>query len=380
MRFRFPPLLAVLLLVPMLPHVAQGIGDDVSDNVIASFPIPRDGDALFLPVEIDGKAYHFLVDTGASMSMFDSTLPLGRHLQTVKAEAAAGDFVNIEIREPPTATIGPLSFNCPGGVGSLDLTALRQVVGQDFHGLIGMDFLKTQILQIDPDAKELRFLTGVSPSLGAHRNMAYDRQSVPHVLLRIAEPKDEVFMLDTGLVSFRSGSLSKKAFAQLESSRELTIVGHELLETLSGTQSGRIGRAKKLAFGEMEIADPVFGESGGNKVGVKFLSRFIATLDFPAERLYLKKGRRYCEADLWDLSGLHVWRKHGTIVIHSVDKDSVAARAGLQANDSLVKCDDRDTAKMSLEEIRLRCCQTGPLFLVVVRRNEEKVVKLELKR
>jgi S1-C subfamily serine protease len=130
----------------------------------------------------------------------------------------------------------------------------------------------------------------------------------------------------------------------------------------------------------MEIADPVFGESGGNKVGVKFLSRFIATLDFPAERLYLKKGRRYCEADLWDLSGLHVWRKHGTIVIHSVDKDSVAARAGLQANDSLVKCDDRDTAKMSLEEIRLRCCQTGPLFLVVVRRNEEKVVKLELKR
>src|SRR5215471_12403369 len=43
-------------------------------NVLERFDVAKDGDALIVPVEFQGKTYRFLLDTGASVTVFDTSL------------------------------------------------------------------------------------------------------------------------------------------------------------------------------------------------------------------------------------------------------------------------------------------------------------------
>jgi len=379
MRFRFLLSFVALFTVPSLLLGQEVAGDDASQNVIASFPISDEG-VLLLPVKIGDKTYRFIVDTGATFCCFDPALPLGRRLKTVKIGAAAGDFINVEVHEPPAVTIGPLALDAPRGVLAFDLTRFRESLDLEVHGIVGMDFLNRYIVRIDPDTGELRFFKTLPPDSGSAFNMAYDQQESPNLLMRIGDLPETPFMLDTGMLSFDSGSLGTYRFARLEQSRILNIVGHATADSASGTRSTRIGRAKRLTLGEFEVADPVFGESGDDKVGLHFLSRFVATIDFPREKLYLKKGRRYAEPDLWNLSGLSIIRKDGRVVIDSVREESAAAGVGLKSRMSIEKVDDQATDKLSLDEIRRCFFHPGTLSLSVVEGEKKMDVRLELKR
>ena len=43
-------------------------------NVIARFKIAKNGDGILVPVNVDGKEYMFLLDTGTTLTAFDSIL------------------------------------------------------------------------------------------------------------------------------------------------------------------------------------------------------------------------------------------------------------------------------------------------------------------
>lgn len=169
-------------------------------------------------------------------------------------------------------------------------------------------------------------------------------------------------------------------FNGLESRKQLRVVGTALFETLSGTVTKRIGTADKLSIGSFEVSRPVFGESGGNKVGLHFLSRFDATFDFPNDKLYLNKGCNYEQADVWNITGLHIIPRDGRFLVESVDKDSSASAAGVMANDVIIRVGGEDTSNISAWAFRRRCCEPRMLPLTLQRPNEVINVRLAMKR
>ena len=115
-------------------------------------------------------------------------------------------------------------------------------------------------------------------------------------------------------------------------------------------------------------------------LGLVFWSRFVVTFDFPGEKIYLRKGKGYERPDLRDLSGLHLIRRDGAVVIESVDEGSPGASAGIQAGDVLATLGSKRADKTTLFEIREALRQAGPLECSVRRGSEERQLTLNLPR
>lgn len=378
MRTLLSHLFVILLFAPALVRCQEIPDRSAAPTALASFPISTDGERLIVPVKIEDKSYRFLLDTGSAISIFNRAMPLGRLVKSMSGKGSGGEPATIEIREPPVATIGPFTLDCPDGVLVIDVKSFAATIGDDVDGLLGMDFLHRHIVQIDSDGGELRFFKKLPAEVGSGFHMASSKGKLPHLLVQIADSRDKLFALDTGYLS-ESGSLAPDEFTRLSSTGKLTIAGQGLSANTQGTRTMREGRVDKLVLGDFEVIAPVFEEGGSNKIGLRLLTRFVATIDFPSDKLYLNKGRRYAEADVWNLSGLAISRKDGDIVILSVEKDSVAARAGIEADSSIVKVDGRDGRKVPLAELHRLCCTPGKLSLSVKRLDKTVDVELELK-
>ncbi len=345
--------------------------------VLEKFSVAGNGDALLLPVTLKGKRHLFVLDTGSNVTLFDRSLPLGKFLDTVEANTPHG-VTEVSLFEPPPSALGKLSLR-PKFVASMDLKKIREVTGHAIYGIVGMDFLGQQVVRVDFASGELWFLKAAEPKMGTPLPLSYQR-GCPCVSASVQGLKAS-FLLDTGSVGFGSGNLAADFFSTLTAKKDLLVVGKSLHETLTGTKTQRIARAGKLVVGDFSLAKPVFGEGGGNNLGLDFLSRFVVTLDFPNDRIFLQKGKRFEHPDVWDVSGLHIIRKKGKTWVHSVDKDSPAGDAGVKAGDRIVKVGDRLAEEMTLFQIRrLGCARDSLLRLTIGRQKETREVALDLKK
>jgi hypothetical protein len=366
-----------LLLVPT-PFLVRADAPKADPEVLAKFAVAKNGDALLLPLTVQEKKYLFVLDTGSSISLFDPAVPVGEHLDTIKAETPHG-LKEIKIHKPPQALVGTLPLETKGFVAVHDLAKLRQVSGHDIHGVVGMDFLSRHIVHIDFDEGLVRILKKVPPKAGTPLVLTFER-GLPHLAVRMASLKETPFLLDSGYVGLGSGHVKADLLEALLAKKEITIVGTSLSETLSGTKTERIGRGGKLSCADFAVDQAVLGEGKHNSLNMSFLARFAVTFDFPQEKIYLNKGKRYNQPDLWNVSGLHVLRLNGKTVVHSVDKDSPAAAAGVKGGDQILIVGERKADGLSMFELRRLCCIKGSTLNLTLKRAAETVIaKVPLK-
>jgi len=158
---------------PVKQHILVGLlaisgsvrGDDQkaeirTDLVLERFAISSKGDALVVPVRVAEKTYDFIVDTGATTTIFDTAIPLGQPVGVPVAHAAEGK-VEVKAYDPPEAKVGRASLRSLDVVGGMDLDRIRQVTGLPIRGILGMDFLGSHILHIDIDKGQLLLLKSV---------------------------------------------------------------------------------------------------------------------------------------------------------------------------------------------------------------------------
>jgi predicted metalloprotease with PDZ domain len=87
-------------------------------------------------------------------------------------------------------------------------------------------------------------------------------------------------------------------------------------------------------------------------LGLAFLRRHVATIDFPNEILYLRPGHHFHDVDETDMSGLHLLRDGRRTFVYSVDEGSPAAVVGMKAGDVLVRLGGESVSAMSMRDIR----------------------------
>jgi hypothetical protein len=143
--------LALLLLAAAEPKPARE-----DKLVLEQFDVARDG-PLLLPVMLQGKKYLFLVDTGATLNIFDTSLPLGKPKATAETAGPDGP-ITAPLFDAPDATVGCLSLFSLQPVYQMSLKGTREASGQEVYGVLGMDFLRHRVVRVDFDAGKLAFL------------------------------------------------------------------------------------------------------------------------------------------------------------------------------------------------------------------------------
>ena len=255
------------------------------------------------------------------------------------------------------------------------------VTGKRIDGILGMNFLKRYIVRIDFDNGKLILIdpkTLPSPSWGQATVIHWARPGWFVVRARILNA-DTAMLIDTGYNG--TGELPEKLFdyvRKAQGGRTAT----SLVETLSGTISSQDIRLQHLAVGSREYSDVIIGEGNINLLGLGFLTRHLVTLDFPRGRMYLKKGKQFDRVDEVDMSGLHLLKIGGKVVVHSVDKDSPAQKAQIEAKDIILTVNAQSAADMDIFALRnlLRSSDKKKIDMTIEHAGTKKNVSFLLKK
>ena len=355
-------------------------------EVLAEFEIPSDEPAILLPVTFDGEEYLFCLDTGSTTTIFDVSLKnkLGKRiLWPKKGKAAGGKSFKVEYFPTPKAYLGPLNLKGRSIIGVVDLEAVSPALARKAHGIIGMDFLKKYVVQIDFDKATVSFLksrrdTGIfsflqpekneHPEWGQPLSIKYEFLSgLPLVKGRIVNDVPVNFMIDTGhVIPQVDGDLKSRIFKKVRSKLEL--------ETKEGFN--KLAVIDKFSIGSFEYRDAIFYESNQSSLGLGFLRRHLVTFDFPNRKMYLKKGKHFDRpADVpisFENLNFKLRRHRNNIFVDSIDPNGLAYKKGIRQNDVLLKVYDQDISSYGLVEL--------VEFLSQLHKEEDEVITFTVKR
>lgn len=347
------------------------------------FPVDVNCSGILLPVHINGKEFSFLLDTGATYTFLDTSLKefLGAPTKTTTVETLGNPMV-IQMFESPLIQIGP--FNLPKGsdISCIDLSMSSMVDGKTINGVLGTDFIKNHVIQIDFDKGFVSFLREDEidiSSFDQEIEITYDRLGWPKIKGKIINQIDAEFVIDSGNNS--SGSLNRETFEKLISLKNVKI-SETLVVTASGSKSFRLARVESLKIGNCEYKQSLFAEGSYCTLGLVFLSRHIVVFDFPKGKMYLKKSQKYDLTDEGDMSGLHLLRISGNTVVYSADKDSAAEKTGIISGDIIVKINGENAAGLEMSQIRkiLKSGNEKKIPLTIERNSQLKEMTLVLEK
>jgi hypothetical protein len=337
--------------------------------LVDRFPFAKGGVDILVPVRVAGKAHLFVVDTGASLTLVDTSLTLGQPREVVGMDGPQGKL-EVGMYDPPDALVGRTPLRPLGLVAGKDLRSLRQYSGLPIDGILGMDFLGRFVVHIDFDEGELLLLRSAPRDAGEELPIAWDPGDVPYVTAQIA-PKESVrFIVGTGSGGPYAGDLGVLEIRSQAGKGEFERIGSADVWDLWDVANQALYRGKILQVGRLSVQSPIFAESLGprpNVLGRGFWSRFVVTFDFPKRRAYLRRGAEYGRPERWNSTGLHVWKRGNVVEVSSVERESPAALAGLKEGDAIDELGGLKADRTSQFELYLALCKGGPTECVIRR-------------
>jgi hypothetical protein len=365
----------------------------------ATVPFDFADDALVVRVRVNNSPpLKFFFDTGAGISVVSTAQAAKLGLKS----AAGLDVVG---------TGGTVSGGMAKGV-SLSVpgvTVLNQTVAvfalddfpceaRDIAGIIGYDFIKEFVVEIDYEAKTIRLLNPRNYSdSGRGTSFPLTILKTPRVRAQIRIPDrppiEGLFEIDTG----HEGTLVINS---------PFVKRHHLLESLGkqiptngrgvGGVSMRISaRLQSLQLGPYTVPAPVVGLSlqtagalsttdNDGPLGNEILQRFRVRLDYSRHRMWLEPNAHLADQFQNDTSGIEFDSAGDDCRIFkvtSIAESSPAAEAGIQPGDEIVAIDDRAVAQFSSSEIYQLFMVEGAQHQLTIRRaNQNLVVTIKLRR
>jgi hypothetical protein len=257
---------------------------------------------------------------------------------------------------------------------------MREGLGLEVYGCIGMDFLGRHVFRVDPDRSEVVFLRSPGTDPGRRLTATLEKK-VPYVRVQLSGLADpQSFLVDTGHApGGGTGLMRTDTFDALTREDRVRPIDTVLGNSLSGPSVRRRGWVADTALAGHRHSELIFGTSQMNVLGVNYWLRYVATFDFPGGAIYLKKSSRFDQSDTHDLSGLTVVRVGGRTVVAAVDDETPAARAGIKPQDVILKVNGANAWDMALIAVRRLLSVKGAKVTVLLSRGgEERETSLTL--
>ena len=241
-----------------------------------------EGNLPFVKVEIAGKTYDFLLDTGASDCVISPEmahqlqLPVSKQKAMVKS--AAGDHVPIPMSLLPQLLIGRAEFrNVPTFV--YDFSKIRGNF-TNMSGVIGIGIFRDATISVDYVARSLTITPGSAVRSGETGVVALQTSGgVPRIPLK-GGPKELFIDVDTG----STGGLEIDP-AKFGLTTEAPARPGSLSTSIGSTYRTGMARVDgTLWLGAVELSSPIVEVTKGDfRVGGEILTNAVLTLDQPGQ-------------------------------------------------------------------------------------------------
>jgi hypothetical protein len=353
---------------------------------------------VVMPVEWQGQRLSFLLDTGAGASFLDFGRARAAKLAVVNQFAATGAGPGSSaagaLQRPITVTIPGEPDAVTAQVGAvLDLADIAAHAGRDIDGIMGADFIRRFVLEIDYEHQRLRLhdpATFTYAGPGTVVPMTF-KNLFPTVQASLRLPDQSVIavagMLDVGsslAVGITQPVSERNRLAERLQATEPMSVGRGA----GGATQSRIARLPELAIGAVRLANPVatLAQAGSGvmssgtlfdvNIGGGVMRRFTMLFDYSRSRVIFEPNAAASEPFEFDMSGLVMTTEgasHERVIVETAQRGSPAALAGFQRGDRLVLFDGQPLEKLTLEAIRLALRIDSRTYRVVVERQGRQV-------
>lgn len=365
-------------------------------------PFDLSNNLILLQVQVnDSQPLWFILDTGSSASVINARLvkELGLSSQgKVKADSSGGD---IEAELIPGVSLKLSGARVEGlTVGSMQLDTFAPVMGRAIGGVIGHDFIRQFVVEIDYAGKTISLYSPDSYRVARAAGTPFPVKFIDNAPLVEASVTAEGRAPVRGRFQVATGSsgalLLNRPFVEK----------HRLLKNLPKTSPGNtggaggltrtlVGRLKSVEVGRFVIKNPIVSFSQATKgeqtktvydgvLGGEVFRRFKLILDYSRSRIILEPNAHLPEAVEEDMSGFEFIAEgedFSTYVINEIIPNSPAAEAGLLEEDVLSEIDGRPANELGFEKIRQMFRQEGAEYLLGIERGEKALrVKIRLRR
>jgi hypothetical protein len=346
-----------------------------------------------------GPPQDFLFDTGASVTVLDSSWAAehGVHTEGRMQAAGAGAAGGAEF-----GTLAKLRIASESGdgielenvkVATLDVNpAFEPLLWRRMAGVIGYDIISRFVVTIDYDQHVLLLEAPEGWHYEGHERPLpmVMNGTVPALTGALDGTETGLFRLDVGSSSTVDvhGPFAREHHlkGRMKHTQPVQGVG------FGGTFSSEIGRLGSMSLGPYEWDDPVVSLSNATEgafasedfagnIGNRILERFRVTLDYQRRNVYLEPGKLYTERDHLTRAGALFARRGGVVTAEDVLPGSPAERAGLRSGDEVLAVEGRPIAEWDLPELQARLDDGPPGDRVTVRvrrGGSERTVRIRL--
>jgi hypothetical protein len=340
--------------------------------LLAEFDIASDGDVLLVPVTIGGQQFQFMVGTNTFFTVFDVRLreqlglPAGR-----TTPSTSDDGLSVTYFESPGGHVGPLKLPESRRVTYYDLTFLREVTGYEIDGVLGIDFLKEYVVQIDFDQSKLRFLSEVPADAGRSRPLMYSgERKLPQVAVNLKDFGRTLFSVSIGPPV--GMGLEPMLFQEVCRQNELAIVSErQIKDEVRSVRKMQLAVLPEFKLAGRVMQDVVVSESPVNVLGLDFLVRYNLTFDFKNDQWHVNPSQQIDRTDSWNRNGLRCLKRHGQVVVELVDPQSPAEQAGLRIGDVLLQVNETDIDRFTMHQLRRFFRRDEETCRLKIRRSDE---------
>ena len=332
----------------------------------------------------------FIFDTGDKVAIvaMERAKSLGLSLQgEIKVGGAgAGTLKGATVRDASVTVLG--AENNPQPVMlAIPLAGLESRFGHDIDGIIGADFIKQFVVEIDYSARVLK--------LHDKEKFAYSGsgESLPLTFIHGGYPIIEAEVGVAGrtpikgrfVLDFGSGA-SLALHTPFVKEHNLPPPSQKTIRALGGGGvggkiTGRSGRISELRIGKFQIENPLtlFSEdtSGAlatseiqGNIGAMILSKFKALLDYGRARIILEPNASFKDPIAPASNGVKLvadGSDYKTFRIDELLEDSPAIEAGLQKDDVITSVDGRPAAELTLSSLSEALEKPAPHKLTIRR-------------
>ena len=384
---------------PTPARAASGNVEFVTGQSALNIPFEFEFNQIVLRVRVNNSApLKFMFDTGAGVSILSARRAAELKLKSVDTVKATGVGGSLE----GSLAIG-VSLSVPGvAVLNQRLALLPLDVpfceGKDIEGIIGYDFIKEFVVEINYERRTLSLFAPSNYRYQGHGEVfPLIMKGTPRIHARIAVPGkpaiEGLFEIDTGsdgVLTINSPFVNRQKLVSA-----LTAQVADIERGLGGESKRVDARLGYMQLGPFKINAPIVGlsidtvgsmaaEDNDGPIGNEIMRRFKVTIDYSRQRMMLEPNSHLSDPFESDMSGIELDAEGEdcrVFKVEDVTEKSPAAESGILGGDEIVAIDGKPANRFTSSRIEKLLMQDGAVRSLTLRRDGKiRVATIKLRR